>query len=77
MGASLSTAYVPNWQHECASRFNCSSDGLVNIFGQAISCHANGSIQATPEIWGITFAACEEKCGMDMLIQVKFTPLVG
>ncbi|KAJ6600521.1 hypothetical protein DFH09DRAFT_1128388, partial [Mycena vulgaris] len=69
MGVSLSTIHVPNWQQACADRFNCSSDGLVDMLGKAISCPANGSIAATPEIWGITFKACEATCGMDQIRQ--------
>ncbi|KAF8175981.1 hypothetical protein K438DRAFT_1979487 [Mycena galopus ATCC 62051] len=69
MGVSLSTTYVPNWQQECASQFNCSSDGLVNILGLAISCPVNSNISETPGIWGITFEACQAKCGMDKIIQ--------
>ncbi|KAF7364460.1 hypothetical protein MSAN_01107400 [Mycena sanguinolenta] len=69
MGSSLSTTYVPSWQDACASRFNCSSDGLVNILGQAISCPANGTIQSTPDIWGITYNACEAECTMDKIRQ--------
>ncbi|KAF8144263.1 hypothetical protein K438DRAFT_1782995 [Mycena galopus ATCC 62051] len=62
MGASLSSTYVPDWQGACAVRFNCSSDGLVDIFGQPISCPANSTIQANPEIWGISFGACKAEC---------------
>ncbi|KAJ6576151.1 hypothetical protein DFH09DRAFT_1031678 [Mycena vulgaris] len=39
------------------------------MLGKAISCPANGSIAATPEIWGITFEACQATCGMDQIIQ--------
>ncbi|KAJ7841756.1 hypothetical protein B0H14DRAFT_2782486 [Mycena olivaceomarginata] len=74
MGASLSATYASSWQLECAARFNCTSDGLVTILGQATSCPANSTIQSTPEIWGITYEACQANCGMDMLIQkVEFS----
>ncbi|KAJ7822578.1 hypothetical protein B0H14DRAFT_2598501 [Mycena olivaceomarginata] len=67
MGSSLSTHYVDNWQQECAARFNCTSPGLVDINGHGISC--NTTIQAAPEVWGITFGACVESCGMSVLRQ--------
>ncbi|KAJ7441568.1 hypothetical protein FB451DRAFT_1298632 [Mycena latifolia] len=67
MGSSLSTHYVDNWQQECAARFNCTSPGLVDINGHGISCST--TIQAAPEVWGITFGACEESCGMGVLRQ--------
>ncbi|KAJ7264121.1 hypothetical protein B0H12DRAFT_274609 [Mycena haematopus] len=63
MGSALSTTYVSDWTQECAAHFNCSSNGLVNILGQAISCPANGTIQSAPDIWGITFDACQAECG--------------
>jgi hypothetical protein len=75
MGASLSATYASSWQLECAARFNCTSDGLVTILGQATSCPANSTIQSTPEIWGITYEACQANCGMDMLIQVSLDPV--
>jgi hypothetical protein len=71
MGVSLSTTYAASWQQECAARFNCTSGGLVDIFGEAISCPANATIQSTPAVWGITYAACEASCGMDVLRQVR------
>ncbi|KAF9063945.1 hypothetical protein BDP27DRAFT_1426417 [Rhodocollybia butyracea] len=51
MGTSLSTVNVPNWQAACASKFNCTSDGLVNILGEPIfpTCFANGSLSA--DVW--------------------------
>ncbi|KAJ6559554.1 hypothetical protein B0H19DRAFT_103792 [Mycena capillaripes] len=67
MGGTLSTLYVDNWQQECAARFNCTSPGLVDISGNAISC--NSTIQSTPAIWGITYGACKASCGMDILRQ--------
>ncbi|KAJ7031199.1 hypothetical protein C8F04DRAFT_1111902 [Mycena alexandri] len=73
MGSSLSTHYVDNWQQECAARFNCTSPGLVDINGYGISC--NTTIQAAPQVWGITFGACEESCGMGVLRQVTTIPL--
>ncbi|KAJ6495233.1 hypothetical protein C8R45DRAFT_1094892 [Mycena sanguinolenta] len=45
------------------------STGLVNILGQAISCPANSTIQSTPNIWGITYEACEAECGLDKVVQ--------
>ncbi|KAJ6496198.1 hypothetical protein C8R45DRAFT_1211840 [Mycena sanguinolenta] len=63
MGNSPSTTYVSDWAGECAARFNCSSTGLVNILGQAISCPANSTIQSSLDIWGITYEACEAECG--------------
>ena len=73
MGNSLTTTYVPSWQQTCASKFNCTSDGLVNILGQAIlpTCPANTSIP--PEVWGVTYAACEANCGHGILRQVSLT----
>ncbi|KAF7355978.1 Pleiotropic drug resistance ABC transporter protein [Mycena venus] len=62
-----STLYVDNWQQSCAARFNCTSPGLVNINGQPISC--NGTIQSAPEVWGITYRACQANCGMHLLRQ--------
>ncbi|KAF7351673.1 hypothetical protein MSAN_01600200 [Mycena sanguinolenta] len=74
MGVSLSTAHVSSWQQECASRFNCTSSGLVDIFGQAASCPANSTIQSVPGIWGITYEACQAECGMDKIVQsIDFT----
>ncbi|KAJ7500868.1 hypothetical protein B0H11DRAFT_1855744 [Mycena galericulata] len=75
MGISLSTTYVPSWQDACAATFNCSSSGLVNILGEPIFpiCPANGSIP--PEVWGITRRACEEHCGMELIMQsIEFSP---
>ncbi|KAF7340430.1 hypothetical protein MVEN_01963100 [Mycena venus] len=70
MGVSLSTTYTSNWQETCASRFNCTSDGLVNKLGQLTSCPAaNSTIQSTPDIWGITYEACQAKCGRHLLVQ--------
>ncbi|KAK7046418.1 hypothetical protein R3P38DRAFT_2507461 [Favolaschia claudopus] len=70
MGASLSTKSVPDWQTACASTFNCSSDGLVDINGQPISCNVS-VINSTlaPEVWGITYQACVAHCGMDKIKQ--------
>ncbi|KAJ7749811.1 hypothetical protein DFH07DRAFT_922912 [Mycena maculata] len=69
MGVSLSTRYVSSWQDSCAATFNCTSEGLVNKLGEAINptCPANGSIP--PEVWGITARACQEYCGMEVLVQ--------
>ncbi|KAF7345250.1 hypothetical protein MSAN_01901600 [Mycena sanguinolenta] len=69
MGGSLSTVHAPNWQDACAARFNCTSQGLLDMHAQPISCPANSTIQATPAIWGITYEACEAKCGMNLLVQ--------
>ncbi|KAF8172536.1 hypothetical protein K438DRAFT_1981387 [Mycena galopus ATCC 62051] len=69
MGENVSTIYASNWQQACAARFNCTSDGLLNMNAQPISCPANSTIQATPEIWGITYEACQAQCGMDVLVQ--------
>ncbi|KAJ7886689.1 hypothetical protein B0H13DRAFT_1627864 [Mycena leptocephala] len=72
MGTSLSTTYVSNWQETCASTFNCTSAGLLNVLGEAITCPADGKI--TADVWGITMKACEENCGFDVLRQsVDFT----
>ncbi|KAJ6507064.1 hypothetical protein C8R45DRAFT_816758 [Mycena sanguinolenta] len=73
MGLSVSTTYVSDWTTACAARFNCSSSGLVNIHSQATSCPANATIQSAPYIWGITLQACQEACGSDQLVQVRFT----
>ncbi|KAF9060625.1 hypothetical protein BDP27DRAFT_1339341 [Rhodocollybia butyracea] len=64
MGTSLSTVSVPDWQTACASKFNCTSEGLVNILGEAIfpTCPANGSLP--PDVWGISNRACEQSCGI-------------
>ncbi|KAJ7886710.1 hypothetical protein B0H13DRAFT_2342718 [Mycena leptocephala] len=64
--------YVPNWQEACASTFTCTSPGLLNVFGEVITCPANGNI--TADVWGITTRACEKNCGFDVLRQsVDFT----
>ncbi|KAF9062644.1 hypothetical protein BDP27DRAFT_1427702 [Rhodocollybia butyracea] len=70
MGTSLSTVNVPNWQTACASKFNCISDGLVNILGEPIfpTCSANGSLPA--DVWGISTRACQQSCGSGALTQV-------
>ncbi|KAF9060608.1 hypothetical protein BDP27DRAFT_1339386 [Rhodocollybia butyracea] len=64
MGTSLSTVSMPDWQTGCACKFNCTSEGLVNILGEAISptCPANGSLP--PDVWGISNRACEQSCGV-------------
>ncbi|KAJ7648929.1 hypothetical protein DFH06DRAFT_1135190 [Mycena polygramma] len=75
MGSILSTHYVENWQQECAALFNCTSPGLVDSNGHGISC--NTTIQAAPEVWGITFGACEESCGMGVLRQsINFSAVI-
>ncbi|KAJ7136748.1 hypothetical protein C8R44DRAFT_868868 [Mycena epipterygia] len=76
MGISLSTQYVPSWQDSCAATFNCTSEGLVNKLGEAIAapaaCLTNGSV--SPDVWGITFKACQENCGIGILRQsVEFS----
>ncbi|KAJ7136746.1 hypothetical protein C8R44DRAFT_767806 [Mycena epipterygia] len=76
MGVSLSTQYVPSWQDSCAATFNCTSEGLVNKLGEAIAapaaCVTNGSV--SPDVWGITFKACQENCGIGILRQsVEFS----
>ncbi|KAE9391608.1 hypothetical protein BT96DRAFT_925214 [Gymnopus androsaceus JB14] len=78
MGISFSTTDVPDWQTACASKFNCTSPGLVNILGQPISfsadnCTANLS-DIPPEVWGINAQVCEQYCGMhDLRQSVDFT----
>ncbi|KAF7344030.1 hypothetical protein MVEN_01692500 [Mycena venus] len=70
MGISLSTQWVPSWQTACAQKFNCTSDGLVNINGgplQSLVCPADGSIPT--EVWGITAKACNQQCGPGALRQ--------
>ncbi|KAJ7264052.1 hypothetical protein B0H12DRAFT_1102718 [Mycena haematopus] len=69
MGGSLSTVHAPNWQQACANTFNCSSPGLLDMNAQPISCPANSTIASTPEIWGITYEACQAQCGIDKLVQ--------
>ncbi|KAJ7029921.1 hypothetical protein C8F04DRAFT_1115463 [Mycena alexandri] len=58
---------VNDWQQECAALFDCTSPGLVDINGQPISC--NSTIQSAPEVWGITYGACQTNCGMDVMRQ--------
>ncbi|KAJ7239432.1 hypothetical protein C8J57DRAFT_1727319 [Mycena rebaudengoi] len=77
MGASLSTVYVPNWQQECATRFDCSSSGLVNSLGAATSCLANSTIKGSPDIWGVTYPACLEKCSSSVLVERPDFPTVA
>jgi hypothetical protein len=72
MGGSLSTRYVANWQQECAAAFNCTSPGLVDINGHPILC--NSTIQSSPEVWGITYGACQATCGMNSIRQVGLAP---
>ncbi|KAK7046251.1 hypothetical protein R3P38DRAFT_3307706 [Favolaschia claudopus] len=73
MGANLSTELVPSWQQTCANSFNCSSSGLVDINGQSVSCRPNiTNVTMDSNVWGITYSACQEKCGMDKIRQLPF-----
>ncbi|KAF7336507.1 hypothetical protein MSAN_02305400 [Mycena sanguinolenta] len=78
MGVSLTTKYVSNWQHSCASFFNCTSNGLVNASGDAISCPANiTAIRNASQIWGITYGACQAECGQNKIVQsINFSSAV-
>ncbi|KAK7046249.1 hypothetical protein R3P38DRAFT_3420853 [Favolaschia claudopus] len=70
MGANLSTEYVPSWQQSCANLFDCNSPGLVDIDGQSVLCRPNiTNVALDSNVWGITYSACQEKCGMDMIRQ--------
>ncbi|KAK6977395.1 hypothetical protein R3P38DRAFT_2581868 [Favolaschia claudopus] len=70
MGANFSTEYVPSWQQSCANLFDCSSPGLVDIHGQSILCRANiSNVKLDPNVWGITYSACQEKCAMNIIRQ--------
>lgn len=74
---SLSTIYVPNWQDACKAAFNCTSNGLVNIRGEATSatCAVDGRIVADGRVWGITAQACYANCGS--LKQVSLGPPIS
>lgn len=79
MGASLSSEVFPDWQDECAHRFNCSSFGLVDRYGHLLQ--EMCSPEAVPTdgwsipaaAWGITAEACFRVCGPDVMTQVNIS----
>ncbi|KAJ7608733.1 hypothetical protein FB45DRAFT_379373 [Roridomyces roridus] len=73
MGNSLSTTFVPNWDTACAAKFNCTSFGLVDLWGHPMVPVCSADVSQIPsEVWGISAQVCYASCGT-MRQSIDFT----